>query len=94
MADKQTGELLMEAINDMDSDMKGIITGYYYNQLSIPELAEINSISPGEIYKMLTGARASLIRVLKENGVRETEYPKSLAAELFLTYGEGAVSEI
>ncbi len=93
MADKHTGELLMEAINDMDVEIKGIVTGYYYNQLSIPELAEINSISPGEIYKILTGVRESLIKALKENGVRETEYPKSLATELFLTYGEGAVSE-
>lgn len=94
MVDKHIGKILMEAINTMDFKLKGIVTGYYYNQLSIPELAEINGTSPGEIHKVLINARDSLIKVLKENGIREMEYPKSLATELFLSYGEGAVSEI
>ena len=87
------GGLLMEAIEKMDPGKKGILTGYYYNQLSIQELARIHNRDPGTIYKILKDSRQALIRSLKEKGVKQRDYPQSLSlgTELFLSYGERAV---
>ena len=91
--DLDTGRILMESIGQMDPIRKGILTGYYYNQLTVQELARIHNKDPVIIYRILDDTRKELIKSLKENGVEEYEYPPplSLGTELFLSYGERAV---
>lgn len=66
MIDDHIGKLLIRAIGTIDPRYKSILTGYYYNQLSIPDLTKINNASSGYIYKVLTGARQSLREYLRE----------------------------
>ncbi len=91
--DGDTGRILMESIGQMGPVRKGILTGYYYNQLTVQELARIHNKDPAIIYRILDDTRQELRRSLKENGVEEDEYPPplSLGTELFLSYGEEAV---
>ncbi len=91
--DGDIGKVLMESIVQMDPIRKGILTGYYYNQLTVQELSQIHNKDPAMVYQILNDTRKELRRSLKENGVKETDYPPplSLGTELFLSYGEGAV---
>lgn len=93
MEEELIESLLMEAIDAMDYKHKSILTGYYYNQLSIPELAKINNTDSRNIYRMLSYARQILREYLKNNGLQESDCPQplSLATDLFLSYGENAI---
>ena len=63
--DRQEKEALMQAINRLPAKFREVILLYYYQQLSIPEIAKMLNSTTGSISSRLARARQKLESVLK-----------------------------
>ena len=63
--DRQEKEALMQAINRLPTKFREVILLYYYQQLSIPEIAKMLNSTTGSISSRLARARQKLETVLK-----------------------------
>lgn len=62
-------EPVMKGIKSLKEDFKKVIILYYYEDLSVKDIAEILEISEGTVKSRLSRARGKLSEILKSRGV-------------------------
>ncbi len=55
-------------IGTLPPDYRDMVVGYYFDELSVKELAERNYVAEDTVYTRLRRARAAMLTVLKEHG--------------------------
>ena len=70
--DRQEKAALMQAVNALPAAFKEVILLYYYQQFSIPQIAQLLRVSTGTISSRLSRARQKLETMMKGSEARET----------------------
>ncbi len=86
-------DIIARTIDAMKPLMRRAVVLYYYNQLSVTEIAEVLNRKPPEIYELITKGRSILrMAVISDHG-EEKLFQNNiyLYTEIFLSCSEEAV---
>lgn len=88
----RTEDIITKTIEEMEPGMRGVIIGYFYNHLSVPELSKALGMSLPEVYALMTKGRDLLrdkIRAInsKDLMICNNRY---LCTEIFFSCAEEA----
>lgn len=67
---------LQEAIENLDKNLRIVISLFYYQDLSIKQIADVLDISQGAVKTRLNRARGLLAQQMKQSREKELEYGK------------------
>lgn len=94
MENKELQRMLMEIIDDLPLNQRQTIVSFYYNQLSIKEIAEAEGIPENSVKTYLHRGRekikAGILELEKKQGIKL--YSASIGAVLFFAFGEEAAA--
>ena len=93
--DRKTGDIISKTIDEMEPAMRSVMIGYFYNHLSVPELARSLLMSDAEIYGLMVKGRELFREAIILNGHKDTLFKSNhyLYTEIFLSCGEEAVEK-
>ncbi len=93
MKKKRTEEIITETIDSMGTEMRRAVIGYYFNNLSVPELSEASGLKQYEVYSLIKKGRELIRKEIQLiHGEKELfNDHRYLYTEIFLSCSEEAV---
>ncbi|MCR5023747.1 MAG: hypothetical protein K6A90_05370 [Lachnospiraceae bacterium] len=92
---KKTNGIISKTIDEMEPIMRSVVIGYFYNHLSVSELAKALLMSDAEIYGLMVKGKKLLREAIILNGNKDTLFKSNyyLYTEIFLSCGEEVVEK-
>lgn len=89
----KAGDVIKRTIDAMEPAMRSVVIGYFYNNLSVEDLAGAMNLEASEVYKLMNRGRKVLKEaILIHRGQNaEVNDHKYLHTEIYLSCAEEAV---
>ncbi|MDO4332504.1 MAG: hypothetical protein Q4C58_07410 [Eubacteriales bacterium] len=90
MAEEEDFRFLCKIVDSLSGEQRRCIVAFYYNQMSLEEIAGAYRMQEKEVARQLESAKQQICRL--QQGQEKSFSLGALAAQLFLAFGEEALT--